>query len=96
MKSVVTIVLPEEQCVTNHCDPIFLTLFFVFLVDSKIGRAKFDNEYTDTDMLEILRDISLFICTRGIDRHGDNENPSAELPPGASSWVSAGKNLIST
>ncbi|KAG0312928.1 hypothetical protein BG000_006071, partial [Podila horticola] len=26
--------------------------------------------------------------------HGDNENPSAELPPGASSWVSAGKNLI--
>ncbi|KAG0016747.1 Adaptor for signal transduction [Podila clonocystis] len=55
--------------------------------DSKIGRAKFDNEYTDTDMLEILRDISLFICTRGMDRtHGDNENPSAELPPGASSW----------
>ncbi|KAG0088792.1 Adaptor for signal transduction [Podila epicladia] len=63
--------------------------------DSKIGRPTFDNEYTDTDMLEILRDISLFICTRGMDRaHGDNENPSAELPPGASSWVSAGKNLI--
>ncbi|KAF9382792.1 Adaptor for signal transduction [Podila verticillata] len=29
-----------------------------------------------------------------MDRLGDNENPSAELPPGASSWVSAGKNLI--
>ncbi|KAF9317903.1 hypothetical protein BG003_000215, partial [Podila horticola] len=30
---------------------------------STIAAAKFDNEYTDTDMLEILRDISLFICT---------------------------------
>ncbi|KAG0346045.1 Adaptor for signal transduction, partial [Podila minutissima] len=57
--------------------------------------ATFDNEYTDTDMLEILRDISLFICTRGMDRaHGDNENPSAELPPGASSWFPAANNTV--
>ncbi|KAF9193688.1 hypothetical protein BGZ50_007264 [Haplosporangium sp. Z 11] len=64
------------------------------LGDSKLNRTIFDSEYTDCDMLEILRDISLFICARGIDRHGENENALAELPPGASSWVSAGKNLI--
>ncbi|KAF9428092.1 Adaptor for signal transduction [Podila epigama] len=62
--------------------------------DSKVGRSKFENEYTDCDMIEILRDISLFICARGMDRHGDHENAAAELPPGASAWVSAGKNLI--
>ncbi|KAF9561116.1 hypothetical protein BGW38_009016, partial [Lunasporangiospora selenospora] len=54
--------------------------------DGKAGRGSFDNEYTDRDMLEIIRDISLFICAR--------ENALADLPPGASSWVSAGKNLI--
>ncbi|GJJ75817.1 hypothetical protein EMPS_08175 [Entomortierella parvispora] len=64
------------------------------VVDSKQGRSPFENEYTDRDMLEILRDISLFICARGMDRHNENENALAELPPGASSWVSAGKNLI--
>ncbi|KAF9896722.1 Adaptor for signal transduction [Lobosporangium transversale] len=58
------------------------------------SNAIFDNQYTDCDMLEILRDISLFICARGMDRHGEHENAMAELPPGASSWVSAGKNLI--
>ncbi|KAF9394514.1 hypothetical protein BGX21_010355 [Mortierella sp. AD011] len=62
--------------------------------DEKISRPFFDNEYTDCDMLEILRDISNFICTRGMDRHGEHENAMAELPPGASSWVSTGKNLI--
>ncbi|KAF9958373.1 hypothetical protein BGZ72_000439 [Mortierella alpina] len=62
--------------------------------ETKTSRATFDNEYTDCDMLEILRDISLFICARGMDRHGEHENALAELPPGASSWVSAGKNLI--
>ncbi|KAG0310894.1 hypothetical protein BGZ99_010492 [Dissophora globulifera] len=62
--------------------------------DSKTSnRSIFDNEYTDSDMLEILRDISLFICARGMDRHGE-QDAMAELPPGASSWVSAGKNLI--
>ncbi|KAG0003817.1 hypothetical protein BGZ79_011034 [Entomortierella chlamydospora] len=64
------------------------------LADEKISRPFFDNEYTDCDMLEILRDISNFICTRGMDRHGEHENAMAELPPGASSWVSTGKNLI--
>ncbi|KAF9965901.1 hypothetical protein BGZ70_003855 [Mortierella alpina] len=54
----------------------------------------FNNKHADCDMLEILRDISLFICARGMDRHGERENALAELPPGASSWVSAGKNLI--
>ncbi|KAG0207058.1 hypothetical protein BGX28_001601 [Mortierella sp. GBA30] len=62
--------------------------------ETRINRSTFDNEYTDCDMLEILRDISLFICARGMDRHGEHENALAELPPGASSWVSAGKNLI--
>ncbi|CAO3571584.1 unnamed protein product [Mortierella alpina] len=95
--------------------------------ETKTIRPTFDNEYTDCDMLEILRDISLFICARGMDRHGEHgkntkrtslayscqktpsptyaspadslrfhqiENALAELPPGASSWVSAGKNLI--
>ncbi|KAF9287842.1 hypothetical protein BGZ68_001191 [Mortierella alpina] len=62
--------------------------------ETKTTRPTFDNEYTDCDMLEILRDISLFICARGMDRHGEHENALAELPPGASSWVSAGKNLI--
>ncbi|KAF8922777.1 hypothetical protein BGZ58_003799, partial [Dissophora ornata] len=61
--------------------------------DSKVNRPIFDNEYTDCDMLEILRDISLFICARGMDRQGEHD-ATAELPPGASSWVSAGKNLI--
>ncbi|KAF9350281.1 hypothetical protein BGX26_011506 [Mortierella sp. AD094] len=64
------------------------------VADEKINRPFFDNEYTDCDMLEILRDISNFICTRGMDRHGEHENAMAELPPGASSWVSTGKNLI--
>ncbi|KAG0052890.1 hypothetical protein BGZ83_001975 [Gryganskiella cystojenkinii] len=64
------------------------------IAESKPGKIQFDNEYTDCDMLEILRDISLFICARGMDRHSENENALAELPPGASSWVSAGKNLI--
>ncbi|KAK3841184.1 MAG: hypothetical protein J3R72DRAFT_491902 [Linnemannia gamsii] len=56
----------------------------------------FDSDYADSDMLEILRDISLFICARGMDRHGTEhaESALADLPPGASSWVSAGKNLI--
>ncbi|KAF9104298.1 hypothetical protein BGX27_010149 [Mortierella sp. AM989] len=62
--------------------------------DGKSNRSYFENEYTDCDMLEILRDISNFICTRGMDRHGEHENAMAELPPGASSWVSTGKNLI--
>ncbi|KAF9407690.1 hypothetical protein BGZ76_006062, partial [Entomortierella beljakovae] len=62
--------------------------------EGKSGRSFFDNEYTDCDMLEILRDISHFICTRGIDRHGEDENALADLPPGASSWVSTEKNLI--
>ncbi|KAF9537593.1 hypothetical protein EC957_007946 [Mortierella hygrophila] len=69
--------------------------------DQSVGDAKessrgpFDSEYADSDMLEILRDISLFICARGMDRHGsENESALADLPPGASSWVSAGKNLI--
>ncbi|KAF9151035.1 Adaptor for signal transduction [Linnemannia schmuckeri] len=60
------------------------------------SRGSFDSEYADSDMLEILRDISLFICARGMDRHGAEhaESALADLPPGASSWVSAGKNLI--
>ncbi|KAF8934468.1 Adaptor for signal transduction [Haplosporangium gracile] len=60
------------------------------------SRGPFDSEYADSDMLEILRDISLFICARGMDRHGAEhaESALADLPPGASSWVSAGKNLI--
>ncbi|KAK3822202.1 MAG: hypothetical protein JOS17DRAFT_777357 [Linnemannia elongata] len=65
--------------------------------DSKgSSRGPFDSEYADSDMLEILRDISLFICARGMDRHGSEhaESALADLPPGASSWVSAGKNLI--
>ncbi|KAF9274169.1 hypothetical protein BGZ88_003216 [Linnemannia elongata] len=65
--------------------------------DSKgSSRGSFDSEYADSDMLEILRDISLFICARGMDRHGSEhaESALADLPPGASSWVSAGKNLI--
>ncbi|KAF9928374.1 Adaptor for signal transduction [Linnemannia zychae] len=65
--------------------------------DSKgSSRGPFDSDYTDSDMLEILRDISLFICARGMDRHGAEhaESALADLPPGASSWVSAGKNLI--
>ncbi|KAG0073875.1 hypothetical protein BGZ90_011221, partial [Linnemannia elongata] len=64
--------------------------------DSKgSSRGSFDSEYADSDMLEILRDISLFICARGMDRHGsEHESALADLPPGASSWVSAGKNLI--
>ncbi|KAG0283620.1 hypothetical protein BGZ97_008465, partial [Linnemannia gamsii] len=57
------------------------------------GRGPFDSEYADADMLEILRDISLFICARGMDRE-HAESALADLPPGASSWVSAGKNLI--
>ncbi|KAG0285902.1 Adaptor for signal transduction [Linnemannia gamsii] len=63
--------------------------------DSK-ARGPFDSDYADSDMLEILRDISLFICARGMDRHGTEhaESALADLPPGASSWVSAGKNLI--
>ncbi|KAF8943406.1 hypothetical protein BGZ46_006515, partial [Entomortierella lignicola] len=40
--------------------------------EEKINRPFFDNEYTDCDMLEILRDISNFICTRGMDRHGEH------------------------
>ncbi|KAG0272472.1 Adaptor for signal transduction [Linnemannia exigua] len=67
-------------------------------VDAKgSGRGgPFDSDYADSDMLEILRDISLFICARGMDRHGAEQAESAlaDLPPGASSWVSAGKNLI--
>lgn len=43
-----------------------------WLADSKPGKIQFDNEYTDCDMLEILRDISLFICARGMDRHSEN------------------------
>ncbi|KAF9901501.1 hypothetical protein EC991_006076 [Linnemannia zychae] len=64
------------------------------LVNSRGG--PFDSDYADADMLEILRDISLFICARGMDRHGAEhaESALADLPPGASSWVSAGKNLI--
>ncbi|KAF9365022.1 Adaptor for signal transduction [Mortierella sp. NVP85] len=61
------------------------------LGDSKAGRPVFDSGYTDSDMLEVLRDISLFICARGMDREHDT---ASDLPPGASSWVSAGKNLI--
>ncbi|KAG0374847.1 Adaptor for signal transduction [Mortierella sp. AD032] len=68
------------------------------VVDTK-GSSRggpFDSDYADSDMLEILRDISLFICARGMDRHGTEhaESALADLPPGASSWVSAGKNLI--
>ncbi|KAF9125363.1 hypothetical protein BGW39_007440 [Mortierella sp. 14UC] len=66
--------------------------------DSKVSSrgGPFDSDYADSDMLEILRDISLFICARGMDRHGAEhaESALADLPPGASSWVSAGKNLI--
>ncbi|KAF9084520.1 SH3 and multiple ankyrin repeat domains protein 2 [Mortierella sp. AD031] len=60
------------------------------------GDSKGSSDYADADMLEILRDISLFICARGMDRHGAEhaESALADLPPGASSWVSAGKNLI--
>ncbi|KAK3828427.1 MAG: hypothetical protein J3Q66DRAFT_13111 [Benniella sp.] len=61
------------------------------LGDSKAGRPVFDSGYTDSDMLEVLRDISLFICARGMDREHD---AASDLPPGASSWVSTGKNLI--
>ncbi|KAG0223901.1 SH3 and multiple ankyrin repeat domains protein 2 [Mortierella sp. GBA43] len=62
--------------------------------DIKAGRSLFDSEYSDSDMLEVLRDISLFICARGgMDRQGEHD-ASADLPPGASSWVSTGKNLI--
>lgn len=42
--------------------------------DSKTGRPVFDSGYTDSDMLEVLRDISLFICTRGMDRQGEQGN----------------------
>ncbi|KAG0365600.1 Adaptor for signal transduction [Gamsiella multidivaricata] len=60
--------------------------------DPRLNTSIFDGEYTDCDMLEILRDISLFICARGMDRHGEHD-AMADLP-GASSWVSAEKNLI--
>lgn len=44
---------------------------FIPVGDSKgSSRGPFDSEYADSDMLEILRDISLFICARGMDRHG--------------------------
>ncbi|KAF9939819.1 hypothetical protein BGZ65_009351 [Modicella reniformis] len=44
--------------------------------DSKV-RSIFENEYTDCDMLEILRDISLFICARGMDRQGEHAPTTA-------------------
>ncbi|KAF9988817.1 Adaptor for signal transduction [Mortierella antarctica] len=48
------------------------------LGETKTTRPTFDNEYTDCDMLEILRDISLFICARGMDRHGEHAPTSAQ------------------
>lgn len=68
---------PKLNTPPNH--PNFHANFFLFFIifisipvgDSKgSSRGSFDSEYADSDMLEILRDISLFICARGMDRHG--------------------------
>ncbi|KAI1301143.1 Adaptor for signal transduction [Mortierella claussenii] len=42
------------------------------------SKTIFDSQYTDCDMLEILRDISLFICARGMDRHGEHAPTTAQ------------------
>ncbi|KAG0245234.1 polar growth protein [Actinomortierella wolfii] len=53
---------------------------------SQRPRPRIESDLTDAGMLEILRDIGLYIHAR--------ESAMADLPPGASSWVSTEKNLI--
>ena len=55
------------------------------------SRGPLDGEYADSDMLEILRDISLFICARGMDRHG-SEHGSFSSP----SFLSLTTSLFAT
>jgi len=49
---------------------------------TNVTRSRFEASYTNREMLEILRDISIYICSRDL------------TPPGIRSWVSAQKNLV--
>ncbi|KAJ9066781.1 hypothetical protein DSO57_1006073 [Entomophthora muscae] len=49
---------------------------------SHMTRARFDSVYEEREMFEILRDISIYICSRDL------------TPPGVRSWVSSQKSLV--